>query len=738
MLRVLVSGLALSVLASDALAQSGGAVRELDELVVTARKREERLQDIPAAGSAITAERLEEAGGLRDQRSLTAMLPGVTLVDNDNVNSEFAIRGAGQAGRNVNADAAIALLRNGAQVTGGNIGGRGFARMDFFDIQRIEVLRGAQGALYGANAVGGVISIVSQRPKPAFEALVQGGYSFTREGIDGLAVVNAPLSETLALRAGVDVTEQWGGRVYNTFLRKEIDYQKYQAARLSLGWRPSETFEAIATLDVSRLDDPSGAQIDVSRRKYLLIPETFDYQSRVEANTESRLKQDIVNAGLQLEADFGWAQFTGVSNFRARESHATSDDDGRFPGAPNLANGAAFIAGTAQCRQNNCFSTFTDDAEVFYQEVRLSGDLGGLTYQVGVDFRTLDDTYVTGSYGRVGTTAAAIPVRPAFTKVVSDNKTYGAFATGAYDLSPTLRIEAAARWAEDDKDFEAGLSNDAPAVGSVPARSRTFVNWTYGASLSWRPDTATNLYARIATGFRAGGFNRDFGTSVNLPGNPATPVAYEEEESTAYELGAKFQFSRAANLSLSAFHTDYEGVLVTDTGARAAAQGGGQFFYLANLGDAWSRGLEAELNGVLPDLGGGGGRLSYTLAAVYVQSKISSPITPVDGRRLNGTPKLATTVNGTYVHPLSERLDAFLNVTFQGEDGGFYNITNVIERETNRSLQLRAGVQSRAGWEAALVVTNVLDERYAFFYSGANILAETPGPEYKIQFRYRM
>ena len=76
-------------------------------------------------------------------------------MDNGNVNSEFAIRGAGQAGRNVNADSAIALIRNGAQVTGGNIGGRGFARMDLFDIGQIEVLRGAQGALYGANAVAG-------------------------------------------------------------------------------------------------------------------------------------------------------------------------------------------------------------------------------------------------------------------------------------------------------------------------------------------------------------------------------------------------------------------------------------------------------------------------------------------------------------------------------------------------------------------------------------------------------
>ena len=742
MLKGLLCGAAAAAMATPAWAQPSTrhatAAAVVDEVVVTARKREERLQDIPAAGSAITAERVEDAGGILDQRTLTNLLPGVALVDNDNVNSEFAIRGAGQAGRNVNADAAIALLRNGAQVTGGNIGGRGFARMDFFDIERLEVLRGAQGSLYGANAVGGVISIVSQKPKPVFEAVLEGGYNFTKDGVDALAIVNLPLSDAWAFRGGIDITEQWGGRVYNTFLRKEVDYTKYQGYRAALGFRPNDQFHAVATLDYSRIDDPSGAQVDVQRRRYTAIPETFDYLSRVEGNTEGRLKQDVLNAALKIDADLGWAELAAVTNFRARESLAVSDDDGRFQGAPNLSNGVPFIAGTTQCRTNNCFSTFRDDAEVFYQEVRLSGDLEGVSYQVGADFRALEDTYTTGNYGRISAAAAGTPIAPAFAIIVSSNKTYGAFATGSYDLTPTVRLEASGRFTQDEKDFEAGLSSNAPMVGSIPARSRTFVNWTYGGSISWRPSSTTNVYARVATGFRAGGFNRDFGNSVNLPGAPATPLAYDEETSVAYEAGAKFILSRAANLSLAAFYTDYKGVLVTDTGVRPAAQGGGSFFYLANLGDAYSRGVEAELNGVLVDLGPGGGRLSYTLAAVYVESELTSRITTVNGRDLNGTPRLTTTVNGTYVQPVTAGLQAFLNVTFSGEHSGWYNITNTIERDEARNLQVRFGVRSGARWEAAFRISNLLDRRYNFWYSGPTIFAETPGPEYKLQFRYRL
>lgn len=705
----------------------------LTEVIVTARKRDERLQEIPAAGSVLTAERLRETGGVVDLRNFANLLPGVSLVDNDSVNSEFAIRGAGQAGRNVNADSAIALLRNGAQVTGGNIGGRGFARMDLFDVGQIEVLRGAQGSLYGANAVGGVISVVSQDPKPAFEARVEGGYNFNKEGIDAVGIVNVPINEVLALRVGIDVTEQYGGRVYNTFRREHIDGGDYRGLRAALAYTPDDRFRVVASIDLSRLDDPTGGQVDVQRRLYPAIPETFDYQTRTEGDTKARLHQNIANGSLSIKADLGFAELSTSTNIRWRDSVAVSDDDGRYPGAPNLASiGAPNIAGGATCRSNTCYSTIADQVNVFYQEVRLNGASDALDWAAGVDFRTLRDTYTVVNYGRVSGTT---PVPPAFAILDSDNRTFGAFATGAYRLSSELTAEASLRWTQDEKELFGGLSNGVPRKGSIPPRERTFVNWTYGGSVSWQPTSRLNLYARFATGFRAGGYNRDFGTSNALPGNPATPLAYDEESTLAYEVGVKYDASRALQVTAAAFRTDYKDVLVSDTGTRFAAQGGGAFIYLDNLGDAEATGVEVELNGLIapPVIGG---RFIYTLSGTWIDSELDSPISTVDGNKLNGTPDVSVTANGTYSRPIAGEIEGFLNVTYKGEWDGFYNITNLQSRDTNRSLGLRAGVRKGGDWEVALKASNVLNQRYEFLY-GQGFRIATPGPEYILQFRSR-
>lgn len=698
---------------------------------MTARKREERLQDIPAAGSAISRERIEDSGGLSDLRSLSAFLPGVSLVDNDSANSEFAIRGAGQAGRSINADAAIALLRNGAQVTGGNIGGRGFARMDFFDLDRIEVLRGAQGSLYGANAVGGIVAIVSRRPGAAFGGTLQSSYNFDKAGIDVSGSADLPLNDQFALRLGLDVTEQTKGEVHNTYRDDYADAVAYRGARVSLAYRPSSAWLAIASLDASRLDDQSGAQIDVQRRRYDTVPETWDYLSQVEGNTKANLRQNIFNAGLTVEGEAGPVKVSSVTNYRWRDSTSISDDDGRYPGAPPLAStGQPNIAGGATCRNNNCFTVYADQVKAFYQELRLSGEQGTVNWQVGGDFRQLTDSYSIRSFGR---RSGNTPVLPQYQLLLSDNRTVGGFATASVDLTPSVTAEVSGRYSWDHKEFEGGLSSGGFRLGSIPFRTKAYVNWTYGASLAWKPDANTNLYARIATGFRAGGFNRDTGLS-ELPGAPLTPQAYGEEGTQAYEVGLKRRFSPALNLSASVFYSRYSDVLVVEQGSRPVSQGGGTFNYLDNFGDAWAAGADVEVSGTIHDLFGRGARLNYNVAGTWVDSKLDSLSASFDGKQLNGTPDFALTVNGTYSLPLTPRWRGFLNATFQGEWGGYRNLANTTDRDTARNLQLRAGIRSRDRWEAAVRVTNVLNDRYKFL-TGAGFYAERPDRQVTIQVR---
>lgn len=165
------ASVAALTVASNAQAQisPGGAAAtsqadtQVEEVVITARKREEQIIDVPASVSSFSGEQVEELGGIADIKDLSYVAPGLAFVDTGNINSEVNIRGAGAGTARVSGvDAPIGVLRNGANVSGGNIGGRTYTRTDLFDIERIEVVRGPQGALYGVNSVGGIMNVLSR------------------------------------------------------------------------------------------------------------------------------------------------------------------------------------------------------------------------------------------------------------------------------------------------------------------------------------------------------------------------------------------------------------------------------------------------------------------------------------------------------------------------------------------------------------------------------------------------
>jgi len=176
---------------------------QVEEVVVTSRKREERLRDIPTAATALSAEQLRDLGGVPSLQSLLSNVPAVNFANTSNqVTSEVSIRGSGTS-RATTAESGVGLYRNGVYLGGGTIGGRTFSRLDFFDVGGIEVLRGVQGALNGRNAVGGSINLLSTRPiqgRQAGIATVKIGQNHLREGS---LILNQPLTDNLALRVGI-------------------------------------------------------------------------------------------------------------------------------------------------------------------------------------------------------------------------------------------------------------------------------------------------------------------------------------------------------------------------------------------------------------------------------------------------------------------------------------------------------------------------------------------------------
>lgn len=178
-----------------------------DRVIVTARKRQETLNDIPVSGTVIGEETIADIGGLVDPNQLGELLTGVSI--DDEGNAEYFIRGAG-TGRGQLAASATTQMRNGAEIAGG-FGGRAYQRIDQFDTRQIELYRGAQGSLYGRNAVGGVFNLINNAPVGNFEYSLLTSYDFTKGETRLEGIVNTPLIEDrLFLRVGLMAEDEKG------------------------------------------------------------------------------------------------------------------------------------------------------------------------------------------------------------------------------------------------------------------------------------------------------------------------------------------------------------------------------------------------------------------------------------------------------------------------------------------------------------------------------------------------
>jgi outer membrane receptor protein involved in Fe transport len=218
---------------------------DADAIVVTARRREETLQDIPGSITALTGEQIQNLVVDGNQDYLR-QVPGASLVTSgpDYLN-DFSLRGQG-SGRLGFSETATGIFKDGHYNAGGGFGGRSFSRLDTFDVDRIEVLRGPQGALYGRNSVGGAVNILTNTPSDDFEVRGRLYYDDVERGIvEG--IVNLPIGTNLAVRIGGFYDDQNSGHIFNETTDDFVDQQRFIGTRAALRARPTDAL----TLDLS-------------------------------------------------------------------------------------------------------------------------------------------------------------------------------------------------------------------------------------------------------------------------------------------------------------------------------------------------------------------------------------------------------------------------------------------------------------------------------------------------------
>lgn len=738
---------ALPAMAQDAPAQSDEI--SSGDIVVTARRREESLQDTPVAITAFTSELLQERQILQTQ-DLERVTPSLQFkpagqLSGNSASAVVFIRGVGQVDPTAAVDPGVGIYLDEVYL-GRAVGGA----IDFGDIAGVEVLRGPQGTLFGRNTIGGAILVRTQQPKLGEFS----GRARFRTGNDnlyeGFAALNIPLGETLAARISGGFRKR-DGYVIRAFDGVDLGNDDGYTLAGAIKWEPSSDFDLFIRGDYSKRDE-NGA------------PFTFagiNEQAPVAAIAS-------VGAGCP-GATIPFAPLT-PGNPRFGAPNVPQINDPRcandFQARGNYVNGGTApvmsmsevwgVAGTANIHlteqadvkiitgyretnsrgvrdgDNTPLLLITTDvgseSQQFSQEVQLQLDfgkvnaiLGGYYFNESTDERATVFLAFPPSPPVIGSILAGGPGSRDLQ--VSRLKTDSVAAFGQINWNPTdeLEVSGGLRYTSDDKSYQGTVFNLFPSTlpdpNPLPTRAttqggplfifnrpfkQTYSSLTGSASVQYRWSPAISTYASYARSFKSGGFN----TRYNAATVDNLPVPFADESVTSYEVGVKSNIGRL-RLNLAAFQAEYQDIqLIFRQGVVPL---------LFNAGEARIRGLEAEANYRAP------WGLTIDAGASMLDDKIKS-ITPIPGATatvtpnddLPFTPKLQANIGIGY------RIDLGNDTTLTPRvDGSYTSKTTFItgsipEIEENGYVVGNASITLRMknGIELVGGVNNVFDEDY--------------------------
>ena len=682
---VIIAGAGLFA-APAALAQ-GSDTPLLDEIVVTAQKRSDNLQDVPVAVTAISGEDLANFERSNIE-SIAQETPGLSFSRAGGQNFIY-LRGIGSDIQGSASDPSVALNIDGAYVGRFELGST-----QFFDLERVEVLRGPQGTLYGRNATGGVINIISRGPGTEFDARLRASYSsWNRREIE--AAIGGPLTDNgaLGLRVAMRYSKDDG---FTDDLdpagTNRIDDQDVLGLRATIAAEPNETISARLVLDYTRMES---GNTSVRPLDNLGLAQTLGAVPTQFGETRNDLptfdEWDTVGIVGQLSFQLTEAlSLTSITAFR------TFDQE--------------FLFNTDGTEIDITRTQFIRDYESFTQEVRLNYDSDQLRAVLGAFYLDETNDGVLGLPRIGGVPSPRTFVFPA----VTDTRSYAVFADATFNITPELGIIAGIRYSEDKKDDLTGfalLPNADGLFGGgpyTPAATRDVVEkwdaWTPRFGIEWQPQPGTLVYATASRGFKAGGLNS---YDLNAPFDP--------EFIWSYEAGAKLELlDRRLRLNGSVFHYDYSDLQVS-----TFING---FTVVTNAASAKIDGFELETAFAATD------GLTLIANVGYLDARYEDFLSPfgrnadgttnvvdVSGNRLRNAPEWKLTGGFDYEAPIGDALaltaSARANHTTRTYFSQFNE--NVASNPALTLVDARIGIGSADGrWEVAVFGKNLFDEEY--------------------------
>ena len=603
------------------------------DVIVTARRREESLLDVPIATTAFTGAQLEAAGAL-DVTDLSNITPNVTLETSRGTNSTLTafIRGVGQQDPVAGFEAGVGIYLDDVYLNRPQA-----AVLDIYDVERIEVLRGPQGTLYGRNTIGGALKYVTRRLGDTPTLRLRGSYG-TFNQLDGVVSASTPIGDT-GLRIGGAFARLARDGFGTNLTTGQDNYDKdIWGGRGTIEFEPSSAafFRLSGHYTRDKSNPRGGHRVIPDLAAPFQFPVLRDvYDSRGGLVTP---RQDIEAYGGSFTAELrpsASLTFRSITGYRKDDS-ATPIDFDALPAVD--VDVPAFY--------NN---------EQFSQEAQLLIDSGGFNGLVGLYYldakaRTVFDVRLPGIPALAIQSLTALTFGNVYTDTVA------VFGDFTYDLTPMFSVSVGGRYTWDRRrstilrqTYTNGGSpyfggNGAPFGGPTSNFTGTadFEKFTPRASVSFKPSPDHTLYASYSQGFKGGGFDpRGQSTACRTPaGGTCSPqqvydfLSFDPETVDSYEIGYKAAlFDRRVTLALAGFHADYTDVQVP--GSQGVTLNGQQTFIgiTTNAGRARINGAEAEVTATLAeDLAGAGDRVTFAGTLGYVDAKYT---TFIDSRGLN-------------------------------------------------------------------------------------------------------
>jgi iron complex outermembrane receptor protein len=696
------SGTALAPLAhaQDTGGANVAAEENIEKVVVTARRRQETLQDVPVSVTAFSADQLSKQG-IPDVVALATALPNTTLKASRATNSTLTafIRGVGQADPLAGFESGVGIYLDDiylARPQG--------AVADIYDVERIEVLRGPQGTLYGRNTIGGAVKYVTRKLAPQTDVRLRGTLGNYKER-DGVLTASTPVNEQLRIGATVARFKHdgYGRNLFNGAPNYDKDLT---AGRVSAEWQATPDLWVRIAGDITQDDShpKNGHRLIVGRTSGAPILDNV-YDTQAEMMTALGHEQEVRQHGVSATVE--WTidpelTFKSITASRRDKSWAPID----FDALPVVDMEVPALYTNKQ---------FSQEFNLTYTGPKIQGTAG--VYYIDAN-----------AYNKFDTILAGLVPASTFTSGNIDTKAWAVYADGSYNLTDTVQLSLGGRYTSDERKADIfrqiylGLAGT-PQMGNpgatlfrtdtdLPGLERTDKKFTPRIALNWKATPDQNVYTSYAKGFKGGGFD----PRLNVVGTRITQAqaraGYRPETIGTFELGLKSSFNGGRiTTNTAVFYSDYKDVQIPGSVA-IDTNGDGRDDSFAglttNAGKAKIKGFEFEAVAHITSNFSLSGMYSY-IDAKY-DEYIVAGVNVADQRVFQNTPRNSGNLRATYELPLplggyNGRLALIGAASYRGATNQFETVS-ILDQEayklydasivwTRADGKIRAGVHGK-------------------------------------------